>query len=732
MRKTLNLTRNLSFSTTKKMATQSIEDILLNLRISVKEQGDLVKKMKADKIDAITIKGAVQELKRRKAELEAKEIELTSDGVKFDRDIFDDACKRRFLFGPSFNIYGGIAGLYDYGPVGCTLKNNILNIWRERFIHEEDMLEIEASMLTPDKVLTASGHKERFLDLMVTDTKTGEFFRADHLFENFLEKLQKSDRYLEMTEAQRKQIDLDYRQADCFSPKELEEKYKEYGIKSPETGNDLNPPIEFNLMFSSNIGPSGHIPAFLRPETAQGIFVNYKRLLDFNNGKLPFGCAQIGHAFRNEISPRMGLLRVREFQMAEIEYFLDPENKNHDRFDEVEYLEVTLFSSKRQVAGQSAVKMTLKQAVEEKMIDNTSLAYFIGKIYLFARDIGLNEQKLRFRQHLENEMAHYACDCWDLEIQCSMGWIEAVGCADRSCYDLECHAKASKVTLNAKRQLNPPQKMNFTNLIPNKKTMGKDFKKEAGVIQNYLAELEAQAARDLYSKLQEEDSVELSINSAPYTLKKEHITKIEEKSKMVHEVDYVPSVIEPSFGIGRIFYCLLEHTFKIRENPEAAGDAKPAEESSSGKKSKKSDKKDNKDEDSKRTYFSLPASVAPYKCSIVPLLGKKEYDPLIKEIARLLRSHNLSHKIDDSRSISIGRRYARTDEIAIPFGITVDGLSVEEAEKDQKSWSITVRERDSMQQIRVPVQKLASVLVRLCNGDAKWEDVYDKEFPKYE
>ena len=122
------------------MATQSIEDILLNLRISVKEQGDIVKKMKADKIDAITIKGAVQELKRRKAELEAKEIELTSDGVKFDRDIFDDACKRRFLFGPSFNIYGGIAGLYDYGPVGCTLKNNILNIWRDRFIHEEDML----------------------------------------------------------------------------------------------------------------------------------------------------------------------------------------------------------------------------------------------------------------------------------------------------------------------------------------------------------------------------------------------------------------------------------------------------------------------------------------------------------------------------------------------------------------------------------------------------------------
>merc|ERR1712048_891110 len=201
----------------------------------------------------------------------------------------------------------------------------------------------------------------------------------------------------------------------------------------------------------------------------------------------------------------MGLLRVREFQMAEIEYFLDPTNKEHDRFEEVEYLELTLFSGERQVNGQSAVRMTLKQAVEEGMIDNSSLAYFMGKIYLFARDIGLNEKKLRFRQHLENEMAHYACDCWDLEIQCSMGWIEAVGCADRSCYDLECHAKASKVTLNAKRQLNPPQKMNFTNLIPNKKTMGKDFKKEAGVIQNYLAELEAQAARDLYAKLQEEE-----------------------------------------------------------------------------------------------------------------------------------------------------------------------------------------------------------------------------------
>ncbi len=265
----------------------------------------------------------------------------------------------------------------------------MLNLWREHFIQEEDMLEIEGTMLTPKPVLKASGHVDRFEDLMVTDVKTGEFFRADHLLEAHLEKLMKSDEFLNFTEDQRKEVKLEHAQADTYTPDELHSIFQKRSIKSPTTGNDLNPPIKFNLMFNASIGPAGNLPAFMRPETAQGIFVNYPRLAAFNNGKLPFACAQIGHAFRNEISPRAGLLRVREFQMAEIEHFLDPENKSHPRFSEVEGLELCLWTSHAQTQGMSPVSMSLGKALENKTIDNQSIAYGVFRNVLFLIYLGV-------------------------------------------------------------------------------------------------------------------------------------------------------------------------------------------------------------------------------------------------------------------------------------------------------------------------------------------------------
>ena len=160
-------------------------------------------------------------------------------------------------------------------------------------------------------------------------------------------------------------------------------------------------------MFKADIGPGGSIPAYLRPETAQGIFVNYPRLSAFNNGKLPFACAQIGHAFRNEISPRAGLLRVREFQMAEIEHFLDPADKSHPKFKSVENVVIPVWPKLDQTTGKSVIKMTVGEAVKNGVIDNESLGYFIGRIWLYAIAIGLDPERIRFRQHMENEMAHY-------------------------------------------------------------------------------------------------------------------------------------------------------------------------------------------------------------------------------------------------------------------------------------------------------------------------------------
>ena len=226
---------------------------------------------------------------------------------------------------------------------------------------------------------------------------------------------------------------------------------KKFDIKSPLTNNALTEPIgkivnndvsrrenvlkklspEFNLMFQTHIGPSGAVKGFLRPETAQGIFVNFKRLLEFNQGKLPFAAAQIGNAFRNEISPRSGLIRVREFTMAEVEHFCDPAEKDHLKFPGVADTVMNLYSANNQMGGEAAKQVKIGEAVAAGTVANQTLGYFLARIQAFLMKIGVDNSRLRFRQHMANEMAHYACDCWDAEILTSYGWVECVGCADR-------------------------------------------------------------------------------------------------------------------------------------------------------------------------------------------------------------------------------------------------------------------------------------------------------------
>jgi glycyl-tRNA synthetase len=212
-------------------------------------------------------------------------------------------------------------------------------------------------------------------------------------------------------------------------------------------------------MFETQIGPSGNSRGFLRPETSQSIFLNFKRLLEYNNGRMPFASAQVGLGFRNEIAPRQGLLRVREFQMAEIEHFTDPNLKDHPKFFKVADLKLPLLSAETQVSGEMKVQfdVSLGQAVESKLVDNQTLAYFMGRTYQFLLSVGIKPQGIRFRQHMATEMAHYAKDCWDAEVETSYGWIEVAGHADRSCFDLTRHAKATKSELVASYVLKEPK-----------------------------------------------------------------------------------------------------------------------------------------------------------------------------------------------------------------------------------------------------------------------------------
>jgi len=242
--------------------------------------------------------------------------------------------------------------------------------------------------------------------------------------------------------------------------------------------------------------------SFLRPETAQGHFLNFSRLLDYNNGRVPFASAQIGRSFRNEISPRAGLLRVREFTMAEIEHFVDPENKSHPRFKEVRDTKLVMLNRDIQLQGSTqTVEMTIGEAVDKGIVANETLGYFMARIYLYLLKIGINPQRLRFRQHMANEMAHYATDCWDAEIQNSYGWTECVGCADRAAYDLTVHSQKTGHALVVRESLKEPIVTEREVPVFNKKVFGKTFKQNAGPIQSHIESLDESALLTIKEQL---------------------------------------------------------------------------------------------------------------------------------------------------------------------------------------------------------------------------------------
>uniref|UniRef100_A0A4W6DDP7 Glycine--tRNA ligase n=2 Tax=Lates calcarifer TaxID=8187 RepID=A0A4W6DDP7_LATCA len=670
-----------------------MEQVLAPLREAVREQGDLVHQLKEKGASEQEVSKAVAELKARKKILEAKELALQPKDDVVDRVKMEDTLKRRFFYDQAFAIYG--AACMTSVQVGCALKNNILQVWRQHFIQEEQILEIDCTMLTPEPVLKTSGHVDKFADYMVKDARTGECYRADHLLKAHLKKLMSDEKCLvERANRDGGLLVKILTPMDNYTQQELADLFVKYNVKSPATGNDLTPPVSFNLMFQTSIGPGGNMPGYLRPETAQGMFLNFKRLLEFNQGKLPFAAAQIGNSFRNEISPRSWT--HPEFTMAEIEHFVDPNDKVHPKFSNVANLEIMLFSSKAQTSGQSAQIMRLGDAVEQGVINNSVLGYFIGRIYLYLIKVGLSKDKVRFRQHMENEMAHYACDCWDAESKTSYGWIEIVGCADRACYDLSCHSRATKVPLVAEKPLKEPISfiVNVVQFEPNKGAIGMAYKKDAKLVLEYLAVCDECFITDQEKLLSDVGEFRIETEGKTFTLTKDMVG-VKRFQKTLHVEEIVPNVIEPSFGIGRIMYSIFEHSFHIRQGDE------------------------------QRTYFSFPASVAPYKCAILPLSQNQEFMPFVSQLSEAMTKNGLSHKVDDS-SGSIGRRYARSDEIGVAFGITIDFDTV-----NKTPHTATLRDRDSMRQIRAEISELPGMIRGLSNGTLTWAEVESK-YPIFE
>ena len=452
-------------------------------------------------------------------------------------------------------------------------------------------------------------------------------------------------------------------------------------------------------MFSTALGATGTTKGFMRPETAQAQILNFKRLYEYNHERMPFASACIGKAFRNEISPRGGLLRSREFLMAEIEHFVDPENKHHQRFEEVKHIVLPLVPKTRST-DERPLEMTLEEALKRRVLPHTTMAYYLARTHLFLKRVGLDMSLVRYRQHHDAERAHYALDCWDAEIyfRSTDDWVECVGCADRGDYDLNKHFEFSGEKMVARKTLDEPETLTKLVCEPNKKKLGQMLKKELRSLELALSRLPEIEIAKLDREMKEHDSVEFSFESSESDPLKLELTvdllKINQVTERVHVKEYIPHVIEPSFGISRLLMAVMDHSWYTRQNTT----------------------------EGHRNVLDFPVNLAPVKCLVAPLSNHPTFRQLVGRVARELQNRGIFNNVDES-STSIGKRYARNDEMGVPFSVTVDFLSVQDG-------TVTLRERDSMQQVRIPAEQVADVLERLCSKSVEWKHLLEA-FPLY-
>ncbi|MEK6979281.1 MAG: glycine--tRNA ligase [Candidatus Micrarchaeota archaeon] len=489
--------------------------------------------------------------------------------------ILELAVSRSFFF-PANEPYGTTGGFYDYGPVGVLIKRKIENLWRRRFIYENGFHEMESAIVTPEQVLVASGHVASFADPVVDCKMCKARIRADTLVEKEVKGWKWDGKVESITSA-----------------------IKEHGVKCPgcKTGGDgaLGKAYMFNLMFKTAIG-GDHSSAYCRPETAQGIFTAFPRIFRNHGAKLPLAVGQVGKSFRNEISPRKGLVRMREFTQMELEYFFNPGKQGIEGFETVAGKELRM-----QVDGKTS-EMSVRNISEQGIAANEIMAYFLALEWNFYIACGVDQKRMYFRVLGKTEVPHYSKGNIDLEVETSYGIVETIGNAYRTDFDLSQHAKTS----------------------------GQDLS----------------------------------------------VFVEEEKKKLI------PHVFEASMGVDRMFFCILEHCFREKEAP----------------KSKTEDPKPGAAKDWE--WFDFPPAIAPYDVAVFPLMKKDGLAEKAEEITAKLRS-TLGAFYQESGSI--GRRYARADEIGIPYALTIDYDTL----KDE---TVTIRYRNDGKQERIKINELEGLI----------------------
>ncbi len=460
-------------------------------------------------------------------------------------------CKRKGFVFKSSEIYGGFAGFWDFGPLGAELFSNVKKDFWNFFVHQkENMTGIEASTISHPKTWVASGHVANFSDIAVVNKKTKQAMKVDK---------SEVDKFLK---------------------------------ENP----DWQAQGEFSLMFKTDVGALNPVDAYLRGETAQGMFMDFNAVADTSRKQLPFGIAQVGRCFRNEIAPRDFLFRSREFTIGELEFFINPEQfscpileKKHKE------LKIRLLDAETQEKGGEKLNETsIGEMLKAKKLDEWH-AYWLAEQVLWLKQLGLAEN-VKIREHMKSELSHYSSATFDLDYEFPFGSKEIAGNANRGQYDLTQHSKASS------------QKLEIFDELSKKRV--------------------------------------------------------------------IPRVIEPTFGMDRIFLALLCKAYTVDK------------------------KRDN-------IVLKLPARLAPYAAAVLPIVKNEDMIKLSKEICTDLRKEwNIAY----DESASLGRRYARNDEIGTPLCITVDEDSI-------KKKTVTIRDRDSTKQIIVPISEIANVIRSVRSGE---------------
>ncbi|MEM1604307.1 MAG: glycine--tRNA ligase [Zestosphaera sp.] len=552
-----------------------------------------------------------------------------SSGDKYEKIV--DLAARRGFFWPSYEIYGGLAGFYDLGPLGSLLKENIKKLWLDYFVfkHQDMVVLIETPMIAPEIVFKASGHLESFTDPIVTCSKCGKIYRADHLLEDILGVKVEGSR-----------------------PEELTSIIRGKGIKCPSCGGELEDVRTFNLLFQTNVGPYKHDVAYLRPEAAQGMFTSFKRVFTAMRYSLPLGVAQVGRVARNEISPRQGMIRLREFTIMEVEFFFDPEDPGEPDFSRFPGKLRILTADARSKGLDEVIDVKPEEAVAEGIVLNKWLAYWMSVAQAFARELGLSDKEILFEEKLPEERAHYSKQTFDQLVSISRwGWVEISGHAYRTNYDLSRHMNFSGEDMTVYKELKKPEEIITKRVFINQSLLKELFGANAPRILQALRNLRVEEVEKI---LKEGGAIIEGFKIPP------GILRVEEVKEVVRGRRFVPHVVEPSFGAERLLLVVLDRAYT---------------------------------EEGGRIVLKLPPRLAPYKLAVFPLVSKEEsLKALAKKIYNDAVKAGLTVIYDEDGSI--GRRYARVDEIGVPFAVTVDYQSLEDN-------TVTLRFRDSREQIRI-------------------------------